>query len=103
MLEDHIPDLSGKYLQITLSTRSDDAYLIQDAGFDIQAGRMFVVGRISDAYSGTCWAKGAVVAIAWDTVERYVLFDSLEHFQEELRRWQAVEGAIDKTHQLFGH
>lgn len=85
MLVDHLPDLSGKLICIYMTGRSQARYILQDVSFDIQGGRLFVVGRIPEDYDKyVTWAKGKPAAIAWDCVDYYILFESVEQFRESL-------------------
>lgn len=85
MLDDHLPDLSGKLICIYMTGRSGARYILQDITFDIQGGRLFVVGRIPEDYDKhVTWAKGQPAAIAWDCVDYYILFESVEQFRESV-------------------
>jgi hypothetical protein len=67
MLDDHLPDFSGKLISIYMTGRSGARYVLQDVTFDMQGGRLFVVGHIPEDYDKhVTWAKGQPAAIAWD-------------------------------------
>lgn len=61
---------------------SDCSHDLYDPIFEYQAGRLFLVGTIPPGSSDSGWDANKTGAIAWDSVRRYVLFDSLEEFTE---------------------
>jgi hypothetical protein len=91
MLDDHLPDFSGKHIGLFITGRPTQTFLVQDAAFEMQGGRLFVVGRVSEAYDKYVWAKGKPSAIAWDCVDYYIVFDSVEQYREEIQRWRAMK------------
>src|SRR5262249_29615867 len=93
MPEDHFPDFSGKQVHLYLINKPEYSYLIQDETFEMQSGRMFLVSRTSEEYDEDIWSRGKAVAIAWDQVEQYTLFDSAEDYRTEMQRWKAAKAA----------
>jgi len=89
MLDDHLPDFSGKLICIYMSGRSGARYVLQDVTFEMQGGRLFVVGQIPGDYDKqVTWAKGKPAAIAWDCVDYYILFESVAQFRESLESYR---------------
>lgn len=75
------PHLKDKIVLLYLKNRSlDDAVLLRDARFDIQADRVFIVGRFCDGATANDWASDIGTAVSWDSVEQYLVFDSLEQY-----------------------
>jgi hypothetical protein len=99
MLDDHLPDFGGKLACIYVSGKSYVRYILQDIAFDMQGGRLFVVGRIPEDYDmHVPWAKGKPAAIAWDCVDYYIVFESVEQFRDALQKsriHKAAEGNND--------
>jgi hypothetical protein len=107
MLEDHYPDFSGKHVNVYVTHRHGVSYLLQDANFEMQAGRIFLVGRVSDAYSDDVFGKGKNVCIAWDYVQQYLVFDSAEEWRNEadaaeIRREKRYADAQQRRKKLYG-
>jgi len=110
MPEDHFPDFSGKLVNLYLISKASYSYLIQEATFEMQAGRLFLVGRASEEYDDEIWSRGKYVAIAWNQVEQYILFDSAEDYRAERQRWKLAKAARDNEkpsnrnqHRSVGH
>ncbi len=59
---------------------------VEDARFETQGGRLFLVGTIppNDATGGT--GEGQTVATAWEHVQRYVVYESREAMAAERRQ-----------------
>jgi hypothetical protein len=75
------PDFQGKLILVYhIGGSSKDSALIEEAYFEKQANRLFLVGRLSSALPRTTWSREAPYAIAWDRVERYMVFDSTEEW-----------------------
>ncbi|MFW5640507.1 MAG: hypothetical protein ACOC0H_05025 [Thermodesulfobacteriota bacterium] len=75
------PHLKDKIVLLYLKNRSlDDAVLLREARFDIQADRVFIVGRFCEGATANDWATDVGTAISWDAVEQYLIFDSLEDY-----------------------
>ncbi|TWU30080.1 hypothetical protein Pla144_08660 [Bythopirellula polymerisocia] len=49
--------------------------------FEMQAGRLFVVGEA--ATSSVSWARGAHSAVAWDEVSSYLVLDTHEYQRQK--------------------
>jgi hypothetical protein len=106
MPDDHLPDFKGKQIHIYLSGNSTNSYLIQDATLEMQGGRLFLVGQVSEAYDDHVWGRGKYAAIAWGCIDQYVLFDSEEQYRQEMQRWKAVKAAKaakDNQRKSIGH
>jgi len=97
MSASNYPDFSGKHVCFFLSGRAKRSYMIQDIRFEVQAGKLFAVGRVSEAYEEDVWGKGAVVALEWDSVEQYLQYDSVEHYRQELVRFDAARAAAKEA------
>jgi len=76
------PDFKGKVLSVVLEgswTRG-----IQDPHFELQCGRLFLVGTSPKEGSTKDWITGLPYAVAWDSVMDYAVFDSLDEYLERL-------------------
>ncbi|KAA1257536.1 hypothetical protein LF1_00230 [Rubripirellula obstinata] len=74
-----LPNFSGKVLSI--STMDDESsHDMADPRFEMQADRLFIVGTSPDGSSESNWCAGAKLAVAWDRVTDYYIFDSTDHY-----------------------
>lgn len=75
----NVPDFSGKCLSIILI---DDEvnYDLNNPYFELQGGRLFIVGTVPPGASSSDWAVNSQSAVAWDQVTNYFAFDSLEQW-----------------------
>ncbi len=86
-MEDTLPDLSGRIVVLYLHGRRDpDGSVLQDASFQRQGGRLFLVGKIPEGVSANDWVQGIESAVAWDRVEEYLVFGSLEDYRARAAR-----------------
>jgi hypothetical protein len=75
------PDFSNKIVLVYLMGRpADDGVLLQHAVFEIQGGRPFIIGDFAEGASANDWVAGVRTALAWDTVQQYFMFDSMEDY-----------------------
>ena len=81
-----VPDLTGKTLVVKTASRPIEMPLIlSGCSFETQSGRLFLSGtnvpHAPDAYN---WTDGIRRLVAWDVVEEYMVFDSVEHYYSRL-------------------
>ena len=75
------PDFSDKIVLIYLMGRSpDDGVLLERAVFEVHGGRAFLTGEFAEGASANDWVAGVRTALAWDTVQQYFMFDSMEDY-----------------------
>jgi hypothetical protein len=86
------PRFDGKVVSVVCENE-DTGQLIFSPTFEYQGGRLFIVGTVPSESSHDNWMEGLTTAIAWDTVQDYVVFESMADFIERLkskkRRWAA--------------
>jgi hypothetical protein len=92
-----LPQLNGKVLSV-LCTGEDTGQLIRNPSFEEQGGRLFLVGLVPEEASHDNWMEGLYCAIAWDTVQDYVVFDSMSDYLSRLKarrkRWKSPEQSV---------
>lgn len=73
------PDFTGKHvLFYMIGQPSGEAVLVADPTVGLTGGRIFLHGRISEATGRT----PAPVGVAWDCIDHYVVFDSIDEYHE---------------------
>lgn len=81
MITDATLQFPGKTLLLFVVNRSpDDAIVLQNVRMDVIGGRQFVAGEFAEGTTANDWASGVPTAVAWDCVEQYMVFDSLEDY-----------------------
>jgi hypothetical protein len=79
------PEFQNKVILLYLHNRPDDHNVVlQDASMESQAGRMFIVGEFAEGTTANDWATGVRTAVAWDCVEQYLIFDTIENYFERI-------------------
>ena len=91
MTDDSLPDFRGKLVVFYTSSRANRSYMLDEVTFEVQAGRLFVVGKVSREYDDDVWGRGATACIAWDGVEQYLVFDSPAHYHQETARYNEAK------------
>jgi hypothetical protein len=81
MYDIRFPDFSDKIVLVYLANRSDDhSIVIEHPTFEIQGGRVFIVGQFAEGTTSNDWASGVQTAVSWDAVEQYLVFDTIEEY-----------------------
>ncbi len=76
-----LPNLSGKVVVLYLANRNyEHVVVMEDPIFELNGERLFLCGAIPDGVSPNDWAAGIRSSVAWDQVEEYLVFDSLEDY-----------------------
>ena len=76
-----VTDFSGKIILLYLSDRPDEHNVVlQNAVLQDLGGKVFIVGEFAESTSANDWAAGIRTAVAWDRVEQYLVFDSIEEY-----------------------
>src|SRR5262245_33807745 len=73
------PDFRGKTV-IFFTHRKGFSYVLTDPVVAMQAGRLFVTGTAPMTGS---WTDGLSGALAWESVEGYFVYDSVEDYIRE--------------------
>ena len=91
-MKKYLPQFTGKVLSV-LCAGEDTGQLIYDPSFQEQGGRLFMIGTVPKEASRDNWMEGLPCAIAWDTVQDYVVFASMDDYIARLKaprkRWPA--------------
>jgi len=99
-MKKHLPQFAGKVLSV-LCAGEDTGQLIYDPSFEEQGGRLFMVGIVPKESSRDNWMEGLPCAIAWDTVQDYVIFASMDDYLTRLRapqrRWPGPNKTVQRT------
>jgi len=83
----YFPDFSDKILLIYLGNRnSEESVVLENAAFQVQGDKIFMVGRIAEGTTPNDWASGVITAVAWDSIEQYLVFDSLQEYMDRVAR-----------------
>ena len=82
-MKSKLPNFKGKMVSI-LSEGEVTPSLIADTHFEIQAGRLFLVGTIPKGGSTGDWVAGLSCAVAWETVQEYIVFESAEDYAKRV-------------------
>ena len=81
------PDFSGKIVLLYLENRaSEDSVVLENAAFQIQGDKIFLVGRIAEGTTPNDWASGVDTAVSCDSIEQYLVFDSLQEYMDRVAR-----------------
>lgn len=80
------PDLSGKCLLLYLANDPPNYHCVtmENAHFEEQGGRAFIVGREVAGKDRGGWGDGAMANIAWERIEQYYVFESLTQMLDAL-------------------
>jgi hypothetical protein len=95
-----LPKFDGKVVSV-VCVNEDTGQLIRSPRFENQGGRLFIVGTVPEDASQDNWMEDLPCAIAWDTVQDYVIFDSMEDYLNRLnsrrKRWKRSNKPAQRT------
>ncbi|HVT73333.1 MAG TPA: hypothetical protein VHD61_09360, partial [Lacunisphaera sp.] len=81
------PDFTNKLLTVHVASGQHN-YIVFSPVFRLQAGRWFLVGNTPKGVSTGDWDQSIEVALAWDQVSAYRVFDSTEHYVERYAKFR---------------
>ena len=82
-MKTRLPNFRNRVVSVVCENE-DTGQLILNPAFQLQGGRVFLVGTVPPDASQDNWMEGLTTAIAWDTVQDYVVFDSMSDFLTRL-------------------
>ena len=80
-----LPDFTGKVLNLNLADDEADRDLVSPT-FEMQGGRLFLVGEVPAGATTSEWSTGARGAVSWESVTSYLVFDSIAHYATAVER-----------------
>jgi hypothetical protein len=87
--DDNLPDFSGKVVTFyCVNEPPEGAVALISPTFAKQGGRIFALGQLAPDQSGR-WDDGLQSAVAWDQVNNYVIFPSLEVYRSRVAAFYA--------------
>ncbi len=91
-IPDSLPDLTGKVVIVYhLGTRDPHiSSAVVEPHFERQGGRLFLCGGPAPGDSPNDWIVGCQICLAWETVEAYVVFESLEDYHRRSERGRST-------------
>jgi hypothetical protein len=78
-MKNRLPSFSNRVLSV-LCVSEDTGQLIAAPKWEMQGGRLFLIGTVPKKASQDNWMEGLTCAIAWDTVQDYVVFASIDDY-----------------------
>ena len=96
-MKNTLPDFAGKCVSISLEDVDDSSYDLYDPHFEMQGGRLFIVGTVPHDATRSNWSEGCLSAVAWDRVTDYVVLDSLIAWKNALKKSRSIEKTTKKS------
>ena len=87
MKKSSLPDFTNKLVSVGLYGE-DEGRPLDRPRWEMQGGRLFLVGTTPRGGSTRDWCEGIVNAVAWDQVTDYLVFDSAEDYRKHLAIYQ---------------
>jgi hypothetical protein len=86
-----LPDFSKKLVSVSF-IGSDASRAVNCPHWEMQGGRLFLVGTVPSGGSNYEWCEGVVAAVAWENVTDYIVFNSVNHYQQRLAIYEKHKG-----------
>src|SRR5689334_9977658 len=83
------PEFRGKLVAFHIRAKRDH-HLLSDPVFAVQGGRLFVTGTIPAL---GFWTDGLPAAFAWDLVEHYYVYESVEDYRSRCETYKKTKSA----------
>jgi hypothetical protein len=87
MKKPKLPNFSKKFVSASI-IGDEYSYTVDRPHFEMQGGKLFLIGTVPRGVSSGDWIEGAVRAVAWDRVTDYLVFDSVEHYRKGLAKFE---------------
>ena len=82
------PNFEGKCISLSLID-SDASHDLFSPKFEMQAGKIFLVGKIPVGATDSGWDANKIGAVLWEQVRNYVVFDSFADYREAVAKSEA--------------
>ena len=88
-----VPNFDGKIVMLLLLNRSTDVTnLLRDVRFEMQGGRLFMIGNVLPHPDQTGPFDNVINGVAWEEVAEYMVFDSVADLAKRVpgprkRKW----------------
>ena len=82
------PDFAGKFVLFTV-VGSDHTLGLDNPRIERQCDRWVVAGIVPRGYVSGNWCAGAALAMAWDRIIYYLVFDSVDDYQNRIKASRA--------------
>jgi hypothetical protein len=79
-----LPDFSKKLISVSFGG-SDDSQAVEHPQWKRLGDRLFLVGTVPQGCSTRGWLDGIAVAVAWDAVSDYLVFDSADDYRKRMK------------------
>jgi len=89
------PDFTDKVVSV-LCVNEDTSQLIFNPSFEEISNRVFLSGTVPKDSSEDNWMEGLQTSIAWETVQDFVVFDSMEDYLQRLHKTDKKKKAKKK-------
>ena len=91
-IQDRLPDLRGKVVLVYHAGTRDPhiSSAVVDPKFEMQGGRLFLCGEPAPGDTPNDWIVGCKLCLAWDTVETYIVFESVEDYAQRAERGRST-------------
>jgi hypothetical protein len=81
-----VPDFRGKVVVLYCRGRTlKYPVVLSDCCFEVQVGRVFLLGKDQPRGRFHGWTDGLRRGVAWESVEEYLVFESLEEYLARLQ------------------
>ena len=84
------PDLSHKLLTVHIIGDQHN-YIVDNPRFEKQGGRWFMVGNTPKGTSTGDWDENIEVAIAWDQISAYRVFESVDQYVARYAKYKEIK------------
>ena len=90
MNKDSLPDFSNMVLSIRLIDDSHSHDLF-NSHFEMQGGRLFLVGTIPEIATESGWNGNQTGAVAWDRVQDYCTFPDMDTYVKAVNKSESIK------------
>jgi hypothetical protein len=92
-----LPNFEGKC--VSLTTMEDRiSHDLLNPYFEVQGGRLFIIGVVPMGATRSNWVAGCQSAIAWDRVTDYFVFENLYDYTKAIKKSEEYEDEYPGMH-----
>ena len=89
---DSLPDVHDKVVLIyQIGSRDPQSNSsVVHPRFEMQSGRLFLCGEPAPGDTPNDWIVGCRLCLAWDTIETYIVFESIEDYAQRVHQGRST-------------
>ena len=90
-------NFTSRFVLVYVSRDDEDGYfteLVEQPRFDVRGDRLFLIGQVPSGATPGDWSGGLTLGVAWDKVEKYYEFATLDEYEQKVSQYPEESGLL---------